>query len=114
MADNRRTATAWDAEYKAGRYTGEPPVAFVQEILAAAHEAGLAYGLYIGCGNGRNYLPLVAAGLDLTGLDISTAAIAQLAARASDRCDRLLCGNLTALPTDARYPLVCGRVSRPS
>lgn len=27
--------------------------------------------------DGRNYLPLVAAGVDLTGLDISTAAIAQ-------------------------------------
>lgn len=25
----------------------------------------MARGLYIGCGNGRNYLPLVAAGVDL-------------------------------------------------
>jgi SAM-dependent methyltransferase len=83
-------------------------VAFVQDILAAAHDAGLAHGLYIGCGNGRNYLPLVAAGLDLTGLDVSAAAIAHLAARAPGRRDRLLCADLAALPADACYPLVIG------
>ena len=32
-------------------------------------------GLYIGCGNGRNYVPLVEAGLDLVGLDVSATAI---------------------------------------
>jgi SAM-dependent methyltransferase len=101
-------AAAWDAEYRAGRYRDEPPVAFVQDILAAARAAGLTDGLYIGCGNGRNYLPLVAAGLDLTGLDISAAAIAQLAARAPEHRQRLIQGDLTALPTGATYPLVIG------
>src|SRR5882724_11713625 len=43
---------AWDAEYAAGRYSGEPPVGFVDDILAAAKDAGVAEGLYIGCGNG--------------------------------------------------------------
>lgn len=108
MADDRRAAAAWDAEYRAGRYAGEPPAAFVQDILAAAHEAGLAHGLYIGCGNGRNYLPLVAAGLDLTGLDISAAAIDQLAARTPQRRHQLIHGDLTTLPAGARYPLVIG------
>src|SRR5580704_2518222 len=89
-------AAAWDAEYAAGRYSGEPPVAFTGDTLAAARQAGLTRGLYIGCGNGRNYLPLVAGGLDLTGMDISAAAIAQLAARAPDRTDRLVCGDLGA------------------
>jgi Methyltransferase domain len=65
-------------------------------------------GLYIGCGNGRNYLPLVAGGLDLTGLDISSAAIAQLAARAPDRRDRLVVGDLSALPAQSEYPLLIG------
>jgi hypothetical protein len=93
-------AAAWDAEYAAGRYVGEPPVAFARDILAAARQAGL----YIGCGNGRNYLPLVVGGLDLTGLDISATAIAQLSARAprpprprrpqrSSRYDRLPAGD---------------------
>jgi hypothetical protein len=108
MSDDRRAADAWDAEYNSGRYQADPPVAFTHDILAAARSAGLARGLYIGCGNGRNYLPLVAGGLDLTGLDISAVAIAQLATRSPGGHGRLVCGDLTALPADASYPLVIG------
>jgi hypothetical protein len=101
-------AAAWDAEYQAGRYRDDPPVPFIRDILTAAGRAGLNSGLYIGCGNGRNYLPLVAGGLDLTGLDISATAISQLADRAPGRRDRLVRGDLAALPADARYPVVIG------
>ena len=83
-------------------------MAFTRDILAAARQAGAGRGLYVGCGNGRNYLPLVAGGLDLTGLDISAAAIAQLADRAPGRRDRLICGDLTALPPGVAWPLVIG------
>jgi hypothetical protein len=103
-----RPAAAWDTQYSAGRYMGDPPVTFTYDILAAARTAGLVRGLYIGCGNGRNYLPLIAGGLDLTGLDISAVAIAQLAARAPTRRDRLVYGDLKALPAEASYPLVIG------
>jgi SAM-dependent methyltransferase len=103
-----RAAAAWNAEYAAGRYADEPPVAFTRDILAAARRDALTRGLYIGCGNGRNYLPLVAGGLDLTGLDISAAAIAQLTGRAPDRRDRLILGDLSALPPAATYPLIIG------
>jgi SAM-dependent methyltransferase len=108
VASQPGAAAAWDAEYAAGRYSCEPPVAFTGDILAAARQAGLTRGLYIGCGNGRNYLPLVAGGLDLTGVDISASAIAQLAARAPERADRLVCGDLGALPAAAVYPVVIG------
>jgi hypothetical protein len=64
MGQTDGVAAAWDAEYGAGRYRGEPPVALTEDILAAARAFGLTRGLYVGCGNGRNYLPLVAAGLD--------------------------------------------------
>jgi SAM-dependent methyltransferase len=103
-------ASSWDAEYAAGRYVGDPPVAFVADILAAAGAAGLAGsdGLYIGCGNGRNYLPLVEGGLDLVGLDVSATAVEQLAERAPTRRHRLVHGDLAALPPDATYPLVIG------
>jgi SAM-dependent methyltransferase len=101
-------AAAWDAEYQAGRYRDDPPVDFTRDILAAARQAGVVRGLYIGCGNGRNYLPLVAGGLDLTGLDISAAAIGQLAGRAPGRRDRLVCGDLTALSPGVAWPLVIG------
>jgi SAM-dependent methyltransferase len=106
--DSGPAAAAWDAEYAAGRYASEPPVAFTRDILAAARRAGLTRGLYIGCGNGRNYLPLVAGGLDLTGLDVSAVAIAQLGDRAPDRRGRLLHGDLGALPPMAVYELVVG------
>lgn len=43
---------AWDAEYASGRYEGEPPVGLVDDIVAAAKNAGTGSGLYIGCGNG--------------------------------------------------------------
>lgn len=103
-------ARAWDLEYGAGRYRDEPPLPFVADIVAAAREHNLiAYeGLYIGCGNGRNYLALVDAGLELVGVDISERALAQLAERAPARRDRHIHGDLTALPTEARYPLVIG------
>src|SRR5207248_3084522 len=65
-------------------------------------------GLYIGCGNGRNYLPLVDGGLDLVGLDVSAAALAKLAERAPGRSERLIHGDLRALPPSASYRLVIG------
>jgi SAM-dependent methyltransferase len=105
MVDNV-AVRAWDAEYASGRYSGEPPVAFVEDILTAAKDAGVTRGLYIGCGNGRNYIPLTEAGLDLIGLDISATAIAQLAERLPERRDRLVTGDLSALPAGQRFPLV--------
>lgn len=101
-------AASWDKEYAGGRYRDEPPVAFVADILAAAHRAGLTSGLYIGCGNGRNYEPLVRGGLDLTGLDISDVALRQLSARMPERRGSLVHGDLSALPQGTRYGVVIG------
>jgi DNA-binding HxlR family transcriptional regulator/SAM-dependent methyltransferase len=107
-SDLAGTAPAWDAEYATGRYAGDPPVEFVRDILAAAAQRGLRHGLYVGCGSGRNLLPLLDAGLDLTGLDLSRRAIAELRARRPDRAGRLITGDLGALPPAARYDLVIG------
>ena len=104
----QEAAPSWDAEYAAGRYAGDPPVSFADDIIAAAGQRGLRHGLYIGCGNGRNLLPLLDAGLDLTGLDISRQAIAQVRARRPGRDGRLIVGDLSALPPGARYDLVVG------
>ena len=93
---------------------GELPIGFVRDILAAAHQAGVTSGLYIGCGNGRNYLPLIAGGLDLTGLDISVTAITQLATPAPpDRRDRLIHGDLRC-PARHRRPTRPSSASRSS
>jgi Methyltransferase domain len=103
-------AQVWDVGYDAGRYRDEPPLPFVADILAAARDDDLIgeTGVYIGCGNGRNYLPLVAGGLDLIGLDISATAIEQLQARAPGRRGRLIHGDLSALPDGATYAFVVG------
>jgi trans-aconitate methyltransferase len=103
-------AAAWNAEYASGRYTGEPPVPFVYDIVAAAREARVAgeEGLYIGCGNGRNYVPLVAAGLNLQGIDISSVAISQLRAKCPACRHKLVLGDLSSLSPEARYALVIG------
>jgi SAM-dependent methyltransferase len=91
------------------RYEGEPPLGFVDDILKAVVARDVApRGLYIGCGNGRNYAPLVDAGLDLVGLDVSQAAITQLAEKQPDRRHRLVCGDLEALTPETKYPLVIG------
>jgi SAM-dependent methyltransferase len=98
------TGTRWDAEYRAGRYAAEPPVAFVATILEAlsarpALRAG--QGLYVGCGNGRNFIPLADAGLTLLGLDLSAEALRQLAARRPDQATRLHHGALIEFASPA-------------
>ncbi|GAA4947847.1 hypothetical protein GCM10023205_04800 [Yinghuangia aomiensis] len=100
----------WDGEFAEGRFLGLAPEPFVEDILTAADSEGLlpGTGLYVGVGNGRNYLPLVAGGLDLLGLDISAVGLAELARRAPERAGRLLHGSLDSLPGGATYPVVLG------
>ncbi len=95
---------------RAGRYLDEPPVGFVSDILEVVRSSGSGplNGLYIGCGNGRNYIPLVEGGLDLDGLDISGEAISQLRKRLPERADRLFHGDLSSLPAERRYEVVIG------
>ena len=76
--DDGLTSSRWDDEYRRGRYVGEPPLPFVSRIstvLKARPHLYEADGLYIGCGNGRNYLPLIDSGLRLYGLDVSEEAL---------------------------------------
>lgn len=104
-------ASRWDDEYQAGRYVGERPVEFVDAIAAAVRDRRPAddVGLYIGCGNGRNYVPLVEEhGMDLVGLDVSGAAIEKLRARLSGRGERLVHGDISNLPAGMRFGTVIG------
>jgi SAM-dependent methyltransferase len=103
-----RIADAWDKEYLAGRYSGEPPLPFIADVLSAARRMGIDRGLYIGCGNGRNFVPLIRAGLELTGVDLSSIAIRQLSDRLPACAERLYVGDLSALPRGSSYPLVIG------
>ena len=103
--DRGLIARRWDAEYVGGRYAEEPPLRFVEEIVSVvnAHPAlRRGIGLYVGCGNGRNYLPLVDSGLRLCGLDLSLESLRQLAGRRPAPPLPLVCGDFlvfrSALP----------------
>jgi len=100
----------WDAEYRSGRYAGDGPVPMVRRAIATLSERGLsgARGVYLGCGNGRNYVPLREAGLALDGVDVSPVAIAALLARAPRPREgaSLTCGDLMGLEPDSPYAYV--------
>src|SRR6185295_19508452 len=96
MGSTGEVGASWDAEYRRGRYAGEPPVAFVETILTLLRAEPTMWdgrGLYVGCGNGRNYLPLVDAGATLDGIDLSREAVAQLVQRRPDVARRLSVGD---------------------
>ena len=101
-------AVRWDNEYRGGRYAGEPPVPFVDRILATLEGSPLrsSTGLYVGCGNGRNYLPLADAGLRLYGLDLSAEALLQLAARNPALSERLICADFRRWDSRRRFGYV--------
>jgi len=93
--DSELLARRWDAEYRLGRYTEDPPLLFVAEIFATLRRDPVArdgIGLYVGCGNGRNYLPLVDCGLHLYGLDLSLESLRQLGQRRPGTALPLICG----------------------
>lgn len=74
--------THWDVEYEKGRYASEAPIPFVGRIVDELGENGKRlFGLYPGCGNGRNFIPLLEAGLDVRGLDSSAVGIKRLLER---------------------------------
>jgi hypothetical protein len=96
----------WDDEYRGGRYEGDAPLPFVREILATLHshrDAWRGTGLYVGCGNGRNYLPLVDAGARLHGLDISGEAIRRLRLRRPGQSLPLAVGDFRAYEAPAAF-----------
>lgn len=70
----------------------------MEDVVAAALSPGVPDrpGLYVGCGNGRNYLPLRAAGTNLFGVDLSAVALTQLRAKAPSEAGRLVNGTVAA------------------
>jgi SAM-dependent methyltransferase len=81
-------------------------VAFVDTILGVLRERDLvrsAVGLYVGCGNGRNYLPLVDGDANLIGLDVSGEAIERLRARRPNAHFPLVRGDFRTFRRDSPF-----------
>src|ERR1041385_2647607 len=72
----RRAANPWDRFYRhhEAPWRGERPVAELLPLLGAGPV------LELGCGNGKLLKPLLAAGVDAIGLDVSFHALRRLAA----------------------------------
>ena len=94
--DGCMVADVWDREYGTGRYAGEQPLEFVREMAAELEkrpEIRRSRGLYVGCGNGRNYLGLAKSGLDIIGLDVSAVGLGQIAAKEPSLAPKLVHGD---------------------
>ena len=92
---NGDIAQCWDREYESGRYESEPPVPFVRVIIDELRRRGWTdgRGIYVGCGNGRNYAPLAAVCNGLRGIDVSESGIRSLLRRHPEHAGRVSCGN---------------------
>lgn len=96
--NNYNMANAWDAEYRTGRYVKAPHLAFAEEIVSEVKKKRSifnSHGLYVGCGNGRNYVWLSKAGLDIIGLDVSEVGLKQISVREPWLAGKLVHGNFT-------------------
>ena len=94
MNKENTASKQWDKEYENGRYRNDSPIKFVskiKEIIEKSQNHSKGNGLYIGCGNGRNYIPLVRSCLNIVGIDISHVAIKQLSEKVPKFSDKLQC-----------------------
>ena len=93
---NHALADVWDAEYVSGKYINDQPLAFVYKIIKDLNEKPNirnSYGLYVGCGNGRNYITLSKNNLNIVGLDVSKVGLEQIAAKEPHLSKRLVCND---------------------
>ena len=81
---------------------------FVHRILATLEDSPLrqSTGLYIGCGNGRNYVPLVNSGLQLCGVDLSRESLRQLADRGPALSSRLIHADFREFHSGSRFSYI--------
>lgn len=98
MNDTKLVKDSWNNVYQSGdKYKGESPIPFTKTIVDTLriHNPKTGKGLYIGCGNGRNYIPLVDQGLDLIGLDISDTALKEISNLRPECSDKLVASSFS-------------------
>ena len=107
--EQRLVSQRWDAEYRAGRYENDGPLPFVDRIISILENRGIdgnGTGLYVGCGNGRNFVPLAESGIKILGIDISSEALHQIATSHPSFAGTLVRGDLLAPPFAGAFPFL--------
>ena len=96
----------WSEAGTVAGFAQSAPNATLMRFAGAEHERGGRRALDIGCGAGRNALPLAHAGWDVVGLDLSwpmtTAAAARVAAEQPRGRVQLALSTMEQLPVHAR------------
>ncbi len=105
MPQDMTIASRWNDQYSMGRYRDESPIDFVKEIInfVKANDLDQERGLYLGCGNGRNYIPLRAKNLDILGIDLSQNAISELVCLYPKYAKDLWCVSISGLETSDTF-----------
>ena len=101
-----RLSHAWDSEYRKGRYRTDLSLKFTTDIIRELkNNTSLmnGQGLYVGCGNGRNYVPLAESGLKMIGLDVSSVALEMLLKRLPQCRDNFICSDFLNYKPDIRF-----------
>ena len=108
MSQDITIASRWDEQYEHGRYANESPIEFVSEILDSLKTNGLdrELGLYLGCGNGRNYIPLRDKNLNILGIDISQSAISALVDLRPKYAQDLQCTSITGFEANHKFAYI--------
>ncbi len=107
--DHKLAKQRWEEVYQAGdKYLNASPLPFVGQIKDTIKEYKLqnGRGLYIGCGNGRNYIPLAESGLSLVGLDISQHALDQLRQRMGMDQSDLVCSDFESYKPNQKFDYI--------
>lgn len=81
----------WDWEYTIRNITGRAPLPIVSKVIEIAQPGQRL--LYVGIGDGRNFLPLIDAGLDAVGCELSKVSIDRILAERPDIASRVFLGH---------------------
>src|SRR5262245_33202412 len=77
--------SAWSAPETVAGFAAAPPNSYLLEVAESAQRAGGRRLVDVGCGAGRNAVPLAESGWTVLGIDLSLAMLEAAGRRRSDR-----------------------------
>ncbi|WDM44929.1 class I SAM-dependent methyltransferase [Microbacterium luteolum] len=101
MMTDSHARDRWDWEYTIHNGPPRPSLPIVDRVLEIAHPGERI--LYVGIGDGRNFLPLIAAGLDVVGCELSRVAMDRLTAEHPGVANRAFLGSFEDVFSDQEH-----------